>query len=228
VVGPYEPPVCGSGFLDSVRPAVETLRAQVESTGAALERAASQSYLAGDPVKEHLHAMSMAMTTMLNVCEVGAAVQQEIAASLDEKAEEVADQALAHVKASTDEIVTAAVPRVLALTESTARQKFALAKRKMWLVGGGLVLLGQVLFGGYVYSVGFSNGHMKGEMTAIEINQAMESGPKAADAWGMLMSHNNPLLALAACEKNVSKNAQGWLSCSMPVWIGAAPAAPTS
>lgn len=210
----------GSLILDSVDSRVADLRNHISASAEAFERAAMISTLNDDPVKEQLLALGLGMKALLSVCEAGAAVQLDISASLDQKAEIVAEQALAYVKDSTEEIVNQAVPRVLELVARAGAAKIALAKRKVLLIGAGVFLAGLGVFGGYAYSVGFSNGHMRGIQTALTIDaNAAAAGPQAADDWAMLILRNNPIQELAACEKDITTS-PGGQACLMPVWIG--------
>jgi hypothetical protein len=184
------------------------------------------STLNDDPVKEQLLAYSLGLRALLSVCETGAAVQQDISASLDEKAEIVAEQALAHVKNSTEEIVSQAVPRVLELVARASSAKIALAKRKVLLIGTGAILAAEVVLGGYAYAIGFSNGHITGVQTAQTIDAYVGAhGPEGAADWAMLMIRNDPIPNLAQCRKDIEIE-NGKPFCLMPVWIGANPSPP--
>lgn len=207
---------------------LELLRVQVSEASALLERAAMVPNLNDDPVKEQLRAMAASVMAMMKVCEVGADIQEGISTSLEEKAGNIADKALEHVKSSTNDIVASAVPRVLEIIKDASKQRYLIAKLRVLGIGGGLSLVSMVLLGGIAYSIGFLHGYMKGELTDGIVKQMMLGPPANADAWGMLIKHNNAARTLAECKQDIKKSANGWSYCEMPVWLDSVPVAPTS
>jgi hypothetical protein len=67
------------------------------------------------------------------------------------------------------------------------------------------------------FAAGASSGVTKGEVAAQTINAAMAAGPGSAAVWPLLMANNDPVQALAACEKSVRVTSDGQHYCSMPV-----------
>ena len=74
-------------------------------------------------------------------------------------------------------------------------------------------------FGWLSFAAGESSGVTKGEVEAQAINAAMNAGSGAASAWSLLMANNDPVQALAECEKSKGVASNGQHYCSMPVWL---------
>jgi hypothetical protein len=204
--------------MDSLTP-IEALRAKVAETVAAFERAAAVSYMNDDPAKEQLHAMGSAISTLLQVCEVADATNRAISASLDNKAAEVADEAISRVEAVGMGIVEQLTPKLVALVENTSRQRLVTWRIKSILGTAAVVLIAFALSGGYLYSAGYAAGRTNGELVGHTISAALAAGPVAAADWANLMAWNDPSQALATCEKSTQTDSHGRRYCPMPVWL---------
>ena len=81
-----------------------------------------------------------------------------------------------------------------------------------------------LVVGGFAYAAGLNAGRTQGEIVGQTINAAMAFGPDAAAAWSSLMANNDPVRALAACQKNAAAEAKGRRYCGLPVWLDSPPA----
>jgi len=197
--------------MDTLTP-LDALRAKVADTREAFERAASASFLHDDPAKDQLLAMGLAMDAMLQICEVNDASQKNVAASLEAKINEIASKA-------TQQLVEQAGPDVADAIELATRFHLKTVRLRSILGSAAGVLIGAALIVGFSYSAGFEAGRTNGEVAANTIAAAMASGSGAAGAWSSLMANNDPVQALAACQKSVSVASDGRHFCSMPVWL---------
>jgi hypothetical protein len=197
--------------MDTLTP-LDALRAKVAETTEAFERAASASYLHDDPAKDQLLAMGLVMDAMLQICEINDASQKNVTASLETKVKEIAGKA-------TQQLVEQAGPDVANAIESATQFHLKTVRLRSLLASAAGVLVGAALISGFSYSAGFESGRTHGEIAANTIAAAMASGPSGADAWSSLMADNDPVQALAACQKSVSIASDGRHFCSMPVWL---------
>jgi hypothetical protein len=188
------------------------LRVKVAETREAFERAASASFLHDDPAKDQLLAMGLAMDAMLQICEVNDTCQRAVTADLEAKIGEIVGKA-------TDKLVERAGPHVADAIERSTQFHLKTARGRTLLGGAAAILIGVALFAGFFYSEGFACGRAQGEASANTISAAMAAGPGVASAWSLLMANNDPVLALASCQKLVSVANDGRHYCSMPVWL---------
>jgi hypothetical protein len=197
--------------VDSVTP-IEALRAKVAETCEAFERAASASYLHDDPAKDQFLAMGLVMESMLQICEVNDASHRNAVVTLEAKIDDIAGKA-------TDRIVEKAGPHVADVIEKATLFQLKTIRPRTLLSGAVAVLIGGTLIAGFSCVAGFSSGQTQSIMSANVIASAMTAGPKAASAWSLLMANNDPIQALAVCQKSATVASDGRHYCSMLVWL---------
>jgi hypothetical protein len=152
------------------------------------------------------------MDAMLQICEINDASQKNVAISLETKIGEIAGSA-------TKKIVERAGPLVVDVIEQETKFQLQTVRRRTLFTGATGFLIGIALVAGVSYATGFVSGQAHGEVIANTISVAMESGPTAAAAWSTLMANNDPVQALAECQKTVAVASDGRHYCSMPVWL---------
>jgi hypothetical protein len=197
--------------VDTVTP-LDALRAKAAEAREAFERAASASFLHDDPAKDQLLAMGLAMEAMVQICEISEASQGNFTASLDTRIGEIAGKA-------TEQLVERVGPQMADAIERSTRFHLKTVRLRT-ILGGAAALLALVVVGGCLtFGSGYTAGRTQGEIIGNTTNAAMRFGPKAAAAWSLLMAYNDPVSALAACEKSTAADANGQHYCLMPVWI---------
>ena len=131
----------------------------------------------------------------------------------------MADDAIERVHASGVGIIDQLAPRLAMLVEQTTVARSKTAWLRVMLGSAAGLLIALALAVGVSYAAGFAAGRSKGEISAHTISAAMAAGPRAAAAWASLMADNDPVQAMAVCEKSVATDAHGRRYCSMPVWL---------
>jgi len=184
-----------------------------------MHRAASASVLKGDPLAQQLNALAASIGALGEIYEASAETEIRIAEQLRTQADAVASDAIERVHASGVTILDQLAPRLAAVAERTSRTQALNARLRVILGGTAGLVIGLALVAGVSYAAGFASGRAQGEMTAHTISAAMAAGPAAAAAWGLLMSDNDPVQAIAACRKSVSTDGNGRRFCAMPVWL---------
>jgi len=184
-----------------------------------MHRAASASVLKGDPLAQQLNALAESIGALGEIYEASAETEIRIAEQLRTQADAVASDAIERVHASGVTILDQLAPRLAAVAERTSRTQALNARLRVILGGTAGLVIGLALVAGVSYAAGFASGRAQGEMTAHTISAAMAAGPAAAAAWGLLMSDNDPVQAIAACRKSVSTDGNGRRFCAMPVWL---------
>jgi hypothetical protein len=197
--------------MDSVTP-IDALRTKVAETREAFNRAVSASYLHDDPAKDQLLAMGLAMESLLHICEVNDSTHRNAAAALEARFNDIAGKA-------TERLVEKAGPHVADAIERATLFQLKAVRHRTLLSSSAAVLLGVALIAGFSYTAGFASGQTQGEVSANIIASAMAAGPNAASAWSLLMANNDPVQALAACQKSAAVASDGRHYCSMPVWL---------
>lgn len=197
------------------------LRAKLDAAIGAMHRAASAAVLKGDPLSDQLHALAESIGALGTIYEASADTQLEIAEKLRTQADAVADDAIDRVHASGVGIIDQLAPRLATLVEQTTSAHRETVRRRVMLGGAAGLAIGFALVAGVSYAAGFGAGRSHGEISAHTISAAMAAGPGAAAAWASLMADNDPVRAIAVCEKSVATDAHGRRYCSMPVWLDA-------
>jgi hypothetical protein len=205
--------------MDPVIPSLVALRAKVEKASGALQQAALAAHLNDDPLKEQLQAMALTLPVIMEVSELGASIQADIAASLDSKAEAVAEEAIARVQTAGMGILDQLTPRLVALVERSSHRRLKVWRLRSILGLAALALLALSVSGGYVYAIGYTAGRTNGELVGHTIAAAMTAGPEAAADWAELIVANDPREALVSCKKSVETDEHGRRYCQMPVWL---------
>lgn len=195
------------------------MRERLDAALGAMHRAASASVLKGDPLAQQLNALAESIGALGEIYEASAETEIRIAEQLRTQADAVASDAIERVHASGVTILDQLAPRLAAVAERTSRTQALNARLRVILGGTAGLVIGLALVAGVSYAAGFASGRAQGEMTAHTISAAMAAGPAAAAAWGLLMSDNDPVQAIAACRKSVSTDGNGRRFCAMPVWL---------
>ena len=195
------------------------VRWKLDAAIGATHRAASAAVLKGDPLSEQLHALAESIGALGAIYEASADTQLEIAETLRTQADTVANDAIERVHASGVGIIDQLAPRLAMLAEQTFRAHEKTARLRVMLGGAAGLVVGLALVAGVSYAAGFAAGRSHGEISAHTISAAMAAGPGAASAWAALMADNDPVQALAVCEKSVATDAHDRRYCSMPVWL---------
>ena len=195
------------------------MRERLDAALGAMHRAASASVLKGDPLAQQLNALAASIGALGEIYEASAETEIRIAEQLRTQADAVASDAIERVHASGVTILDQLAPRLAAVAERTSRTQALNARLRVILGGTAGLVIGLALVAGVSYAAGFASGRAQGEMTAHTISAAMAAGPAAAAAWGLLMSDNDPVQAIAACRKSVSTDGNGRRFCAMPVWL---------
>ncbi|MCB8883936.1 hypothetical protein ACELLULO517_27060 [Acidisoma cellulosilytica] len=205
--------------MDTVIPSLEALRIKVEKASGALQQAALAAHLNDDPLKEQLQAMALTMTALMDVSQLGARIQTDIAVSLDRKAQAVAEEAIARVQTAGMGILDQLTPCLVALVERSSRQRLAVWRTRSILGLATAALLTLTVSGGYVYAIGYTAGRTNGELVGHTIASAMAAGPEAVADWAELMAANDPRKALTSCRRSIMNDEHGRRYCQMPVWL---------
>jgi hypothetical protein len=184
-----------------------------------MHRAASASFLKGDPLAEQMQALAASIAALGYIYEASADTQLEIADKLRTQADTVAGEAIDKVHASGVAIIDQLVPRLSAVVDKAARHRLQTLRLRTILGGAAALVIGLALVAGVSYSAGFASGRSQGEVSAHAIAAAMAAGPGAATAWASLMAYNDPVQALANCKKSSSTDENGRRYCPMSVWI---------
>jgi len=195
------------------------LRAKLDAAIGAMHRAASAAVLKGDPLADQLHALADSIGALGAIYEASADTQLEIAEKLRTQADAVADDAIERVHASGVGIIDQLAPHLAMLVEQTTVARSKTAWLRVMLGSAAGLLIALALAVGVSYAAGFAAGRSQGEITAHTISAAMAAGPDAASDWASLMNDNDPVQALAICEKSVATDPHGRRYCSMPVWL---------
>ena len=195
------------------------LRAKLDTARAAMHRAASASVLKGDPLADQLHALADSIEALGEIYEASADTQIEIAETLRTQADVVVTDAIDQVHASGVAILQQLAPRLADLAQSIANERVRILRLKTILGGSAAVMVGAAVIAAFSYAAGYASGRTQGEAAAHTIFAAMAAGPRAATIWSMLMANNDPVQALAACQKSVAVAGDGRHYCSMPVWL---------
>lgn len=212
--------------MDSVSPGSrrEVLHDKVEAAQTALRRAASAAVIQGDPLSEQLRAVAMSIGALADIYDASEDTQLEIADTLKTQSEKITQESLARVHASGVAIIDQLAPRLAGVVEKTTRDRLQTLRLRTLASFSGIALGVVLVVGGFAYAAGLNAGRTQGEVTAQTINAAMAFGPGAAAAWSSLMANNDPVHALAACQKNASTTAEGRRYCELPVWLDSPPA----
>lgn len=215
--------------MDSVNPGSrrEILRGKIGSAQATLRKAAGVAVLQADPLAQQLEAVCISIGALADIYEASEDTHYDIADALQNLSDTVTRDAVAKVHASGMAIVEELAPRLVAIVERNERAKLAEKQAlRLRVVFAGIAVIALVVLGGvaFAYSVGYGSGRTAGLETARTISAAMAGGQPAASAWARLMKYNDPVQALAVCEKSVAVDGQGRRYCSMPVWLDQAPA----
>jgi hypothetical protein len=200
------------------------LRERLDAAYGAMHRAASAAAIKGDPLGQQMEALAETLRALGEIYEASADTQLEIANKLRTQAGAVADEAIARVHASGVGIIEQLAPRLTTVVEQAARANQKALRLRVIVGGGAALVIGLGLVGGVSFASGFSAGRSRGELAGHTIAAAMAAGPEAAAAWSSLMANNEPVQALAACNKAVTADSHGRRYCSMPVWLDPPPA----
>ena len=196
-----------------------SLHWKLDAAIGAMHRAASASVLKGDPLSEQLHALAESIGALGAIYEASADTQLEIAEKLRTQADAVADEAIERVHASGGGIIDQLAPQLATLVEQTIHARTKTARLRVMLGGAAGLVIGLALVAGVSYAAGFAAGRSQGEISAHTVSAAMAAGPGAASAWASLMNDNDPVQAMAVCEKSIATDTHGRRYCSMPVWL---------
>lgn len=197
--------------MDSVNP-IDALRAKVEETKEAFDRAASAAFLHDDPAKDQLVAMGLAVEAIFEICEASDRSQRTATATLAAQLSDIARDA-------SQKLVERTGPQVANVIERATKFQLQTVRRRTVFSGIAGILIGAALVAGVSYIAGFASGQAHGELVGNTIAAAMAAGPEAAAAWAGLMKDNDPVRALAICKQAVSTDAHGRRYCAMPVWL---------
>lgn len=211
--------------MDTVAPGSrrEVLRQKVERAQDLLQRAASAATVHGDPVAAQLQAMLYSLGAMTDIHDAIFAMQTEFLKALKTHTENVTKLAPEIARASATSIATELGPQLLKAALPTMRQTLrTLRIRSVIGVAGALVIL-LLVAGAYLYTAGVTLGRTQGENSAHAMQAAMKYNPEGALIWGKLMTYNDPVKAMALCEKDITVGPGGRRSCFLPVWIDPIP-----
>ena len=190
--------------MDSVSPSSrrEALHDKVEAAQTALRRAASAAVIQGDPLSEQLRAVAMSIGALADIYDASEDTQLEIADILKTQSEKITQESLAKVHASGVAIIDQLAPRLAGVVEKTMRDQLQTLRLRTLASFSGISLGVVLVVGGFAYAAGLNAGRTQGEIIGQTINAAMTASPGAAAAWSSLMANNDPVRALAACQKN--------------------------
>ncbi|HTJ59463.1 MAG TPA: hypothetical protein VL418_18160 [Devosiaceae bacterium] len=197
--------------MDSVNP-IDALRAKVEETKEAFDRAASAAFLHDDPAKDQLVAMGLAVEAIFEICEASDRSQRTATATLAAQLSDIAGDA-------SQKLVERTGPQVANVIERATKFQLQTVRRRTLFSGIAGILVAAALVAGVSYIAGFASGQAHGEVVGNTISAAMAAGPNAAAAWVGLMKDNDPVRALSVCKQSVSTDAHGRRYCAMPVWL---------
>ena len=185
----------------------------------ALKASAQLAQLTDDPAAGSLTAMVRVMESVAAQFAVRDAERQELARSLELRADQIAENAMAKVQASGVAIIDQLAPDLSRLVQRVVRQRLWTIKLRTLLASAGAaVALAAVTFA-VSYGAGYAAGRQNGLLAAKTIAAALTAEPQAAAAWSRIMTANDPAAALAACRDHTVRDAQGRRYCTMPVWL---------
>jgi hypothetical protein len=200
------------------------LRGKIDTALGAMRGAAAAAILKGDPLAEQFEALATSIAALAEIFEASADTQMDIATMLRTASDAAAQEAVAKVHASGVTIIDQLAPRLVAVVEKTARSRQQTFQLRTILSGAAMLVAALALAGGFAYATGFASGRAQGASAAHTISAALAAGPAAAAAWAPLMADNDPVQALAACQKAVATDPHGRRYCAMPVWLDPSPA----
>jgi hypothetical protein len=207
--------------MDTVTPGGRhaVLRQKVHTARTALHRAASASFLNGDPLAEQLLATSAAIGILTDIHEAAQTTRTEIAGTLKAQTDSVTKEASLRVEASTAAVLEKLAPQLAAAADRTMRQKFSLLQARTIFLLAAILLAIATIPSAFTYAAGLNLGRTQGEIVGGTINTAMRYGPDAALAWSKLMQNNDPVPAMAICTKDITTTSDGRRAGAMPVWL---------
>jgi hypothetical protein len=116
-------------------------------------------------------------------------------------------------------IIDQLTPRLIEEVQRATRANMKTFRLRTVMFGTAGMMAAVAVVGWLSFAAGESSGVTKGEVAAQTINAAMAAGPGAAAAWSLLMANNDPVQALAVCEKSEDVASDGQHYCPMPVWL---------
>jgi hypothetical protein len=197
----------------------EALHDKIENAQATLRRAAAAAVIQNDPLSEQLRAVAISIGALADIYEASEDTHLEIADTLRNQTERVTQDAIAKVHATGVSIIDQLTPRLIEEVQSATRANVRTLRLRTVMFGTAGMVAAVVVTAWLSFAAGESLGVTRGEVAAQTINAAMAAGPGAAAAWSLLMANNDPVQALAACEKSEGVASNGQHYCSMPVWL---------
>jgi hypothetical protein len=197
----------------------EALHEKIENAQATLRRAASAAVIQNDPLSEQLRAVAISIGALADIYDASEDTHLEIADTLKNQTERITKESISKVHASGVSIIDQLTPRLIEEVQMATRANVRTFRLRTVMFTAVGMVAAVTLIGCVSFAAGESSGVTKGEVAAQTINAAMAAGPGAAAAWSLLMANNDPVQALAACEKSVGVASNGQHYCSMPVWL---------
>ena len=197
----------------------EALHEKIENAQATLRRAASAAVIQNDPLSEQLRAVAISIGALADIYDASEDTHLEIADTLKKQTERVTKESIEQVHASGVSIIDQLTPRLIEEVQRATRANVRTFRLRTMMFGSAGMVAVVAVVGWLSFAAGASSGVTKGEVAAQTINAAMAAGPGSAAVWSLLMANNDPVQALAACEKSVRVTSDGQHYCSMPVWL---------
>jgi hypothetical protein len=197
----------------------EALHEKIENAQATLRRAASAAVIQNDPLSEQLRAVAISIGALADIYDASEDTHLEIADTLKNQTERVTQDAIAKVHATGVSIIDQLTPRLIEEVQRATRANVRTFRLRTLFFGAAGLVAAVAVVGWLSFAAGESSGVAQGEVAAQTITAAMAAGPGAASAWSLLMANNDPVQALAACEKSMGVASNGQHYCSMPVWL---------
>jgi S-methylmethionine-dependent homocysteine/selenocysteine methylase len=197
----------------------EALHEKIENAQATLRRAAAAAVIQNDPLSEQLRAVAISIGALADIYDASEDTHREIADTLKNQTERVTKESISQVHASGVSIIDQLTPRLIEEVRRVTRANVRTFRLRTVMFGAAGMMAAVAVVGWLSFTAGESSGVTKGEVVAQTINAAMAAGPGTAAAWSLLMANNDPVQALAACEKSEGVASDGQHYCSMPVWL---------
>jgi hypothetical protein len=197
----------------------EALHEKIENAQATLRRAAAAAVIHNDPLSEQLRAVAISIGALADIYDASEDTHLEIADTLKSQTERVTRESISQVHASGVSIIEQLTPRLIEEVQRATRANVRTFRLRTVMFGAAGLVAAVAVAVWLSFAAGESSGVTKGEIVAQTINAAMAAGPGAASDWAMLMADNDPVQALAACQKSLGIASDGQHYCSMPVWL---------
>ena len=197
----------------------EALHEKIENAQATLRRAAAAAVIQNAPLSEQLRAVAVSMGALADIYDASEDTHLEIVDTLKNQTERVTKDSIEKVHASGVSIIDQLTPVLIEEVRRATRANVRTFRLRTVMFGTAGMMAAVAVVGWLSFAAGESSGVTKGEVAAQTINAAMAAGPGAAVAWAMLMANNDPVQALAACQKSSGVASDGQHYCSMPVWL---------